>query len=196
MGFYSKFSERDLIESYKNQVDHQGKATKELLEEISRRGSIEDFKIKIEEEKTLLNERNRIIREIHQNYMNKTPKKESLAKLDSYLLSKQEIRILVEEKYTEIHQNVENLEVNSDTLLKSFAGVCVAPIISSIIILTLVASIQQLIIFHFFLLVPAYIINYLVINKITGKTRSNISVFIATFIATLLNLLIFILFII
>lgn len=34
MGFYSNFSEQDLIISYKNQIDHQGKANKEILEEI------------------------------------------------------------------------------------------------------------------------------------------------------------------
>ena len=33
MGFYSKFTEQDLIESYKNQIDYQDNATKELIDE-------------------------------------------------------------------------------------------------------------------------------------------------------------------
>ncbi|MCQ9636503.1 hypothetical protein MP477_16230 [Chryseobacterium sp. WG23] len=47
MGFYSKFSEQDLIESYKNQIDHQGKPDKEIIDEIVSRGTLEDFQNKI-----------------------------------------------------------------------------------------------------------------------------------------------------
>ena len=76
MGFYTKFSEQDLIESYKNQIDYQGKPSNELLEEIKKRGSLEDFQLKVEDQKKTLDERNRIIREIHQHYMNKSPELE------------------------------------------------------------------------------------------------------------------------
>jgi hypothetical protein len=193
MSFYSKFSDQDLIESYNNQIDYQGKATQELLEEITCRTTLENFQAIIENQKGILNERNRIIREIHQHYFNKSSKEESLSLLKSDLLSRQEIRILVEEKYSHIHQNVENLNVDSDTLLKSFVGIIIAPFVSSIIIFTLIFSINALIAFHFFLLIPAYIINYFVIRRITKKTRDNLAVFIATFIATVLNLILFIL---
>jgi hypothetical protein len=192
MSFYSKFSEQDLIESYKNQVDYQGKPSKELLEEISKRDTLENFKAKIENQKVILNERNRIIREIHQHYFNKFSKNESLSLLSSDLISRQEIINLVEEKYTDIHLNVENLNVDSDTILKSFVGVIIASFVSSIIIFTLLSLINALIALHFFLLIPAYIINYFVIWFITKKTRANLAVFIATFIATVLNLIIFI----
>jgi hypothetical protein len=193
MSFYSKFSDQDLIESYNNQIDYQGKATQELLEEITSRTTLENFQAIIENKKGILNERNRIIREIHQHYFNKSSKEESLSLLKSDLLSRQEIRILVEEKYSHIHQNVENLNVDSDTLLKSFVGIMIAPFVSSIIIFTLIFSINALIAFHFFLLIPAYIINYFVIRRITKKTRDNLAVFTATFIATVLNLIFFIL---
>jgi hypothetical protein len=193
MSFYSKFSNQDLIESYNNQIDYQGKVTQELLEEITSRTTLGNFQAIIENQKGLLNERNRIIREIHQHYFNKSSKEESLSLLKSDLLSRQEIRILVEEKYSHIHQNVENLNVDSDTLLKSFVGIMIAPFVSSIIIFTLIFSINALIAFHFFLLIPAYIINYFVIRRITKKTRDNLAVFIATFIATVLNLIFFIL---
>lgn len=193
MSFYSKFSEQDLIESYNNQIDYQGKATQELLEEITNRGTFENFQAKIENQKGMLNERNRIIREIHQHYFNKFSKEESLSLLKSDLLSRQEIRILVEEKYVDIHQNVENLNVDSDTILKSFVGIIIASFVSSVIIFTIIFSINALIALHFFLLIPAYIINYFVIRLITKKTRDNLAVFIATFIATILNLIFFIL---
>jgi len=53
MNFYSKFTEQDLIESYKNQIDYQGKVTPELLEEISSRGSLKDFQDKIDRQKNI-----------------------------------------------------------------------------------------------------------------------------------------------
>lgn len=191
MSFYSKFSENDLIESYKNQLDYQGKPSDELLEEILKRGSIDEFIKKINTQKLILNERNRIIREIHQHYLNKSSKQEVLLILNSDLLSRQEITILVEEKYTDIHFRIENSKVDSDTIISSFIGTIIASFVSTIIMLTLILLINSLIAFHFFLLIPIYIINYLIIKFFTNKTRDNLAVFIATFMATVLNCLYF-----
>ncbi|WP_449399723.1 hypothetical protein [Chryseobacterium wanjuense] len=195
MSFYSKFSDNDLIESYKNQVDYQGKLSNELLDEISKRGSIDDFIKEIENQKQILNERNKIIREIHQHYLNKSSKEEALSLLSSDVLSRQEIRILVEEKYVDIHYRAENLKIDSDTIISSFFGAIIASVVSTIIMFLLLASINSLIVFNFFLLVPMYIINYLIIKFFTNKTRDNLAVFIATFMATILNCIYFFLFI-
>ena len=192
MGFYSKFSEQDLIESYNNQIDYQGKPSKELLDEISQRSSLQDFQAKIEDQKTLLNERNRIIREVHQHYMNKSSKQECFSLLSSDILSKAEIQLIVNEKYVQIHQNVENLKVDSDTILYSFLGIFIASAVSSVILFLCIYKFTFLAALHFYLLIPAYIINYLIIKSVTKKTRDNLAVFIATFIATVLNLIFFI----
>ncbi|MDN5475488.1 MAG: hypothetical protein L0G39_01035 [Chryseobacterium sp.] len=192
MGFYSNFSEEDLIESYTNQVDHQGKADNEILEEILRRSSLEDFLNKIKTKNLYQNEKNRLIREINGHYVNKRSKQECLSLISSTLLSGESIRLLVNIKYDQIHQNVENLKVDSKTLMYSFVGTIVASIISSVIIFTILYQFSFLSVFHFSLLIPAYIINYWVIRLITGKTRVNLAVFIASFIATLLNCLYFI----
>jgi hypothetical protein len=192
MGFYSKFSEQDLIESYNNQIDYQGKVTPELLGEIISRGPIEDFQAKIENQKTILAERNRIIREIHQHYLNKSSKQECFSLINSELLTKKEIQILVDAKYAHIHQSIENLTVDSDTILNSIAGIIISSVISSFTITLLIYTINSLIVFHFFLLIPAYIINYFIIRLITKKTRDNLAVFIATFLATVLNFIFFI----
>lgn len=196
MGFYSKFSGQDLIESYKNQLDYQGEASQELLDEIERRGSLESFKAEINNQAIRLNECNRIIKEIHNHYRLKTPKDEVSITIESNIFSQKEIEIIVNEKYDIIHKTTENLNTDHETILKSFIGLMISPIVSSIFIFILLICIKQLIVFHFFLLIPAYIINYLIINKITGKTRSNLAVFIATFIATVINLLIFVMLII
>lgn len=56
MGFYSKFTEQDLIDSYKNQIDYQGNATKELIDEISSRFPLEEYINKVNNQKVILDE--------------------------------------------------------------------------------------------------------------------------------------------
>ncbi|SEM56295.1 hypothetical protein [Chryseobacterium taichungense] len=195
MSFYSKFSEKDLIESYKNQLDYQGKASQELLDEISKRGNINDFELTIENQKKLQNERNRLIREIHQHYMNKCSKQECLSLISSDLLSEKDMEELVQIKYAHIHQNIENLKVDSITILKSFYAALISSIITFVLLTIAIYTMKFLIAFHFFLLIPVYIINYWIIRMIVRKTRENIVVFIATFVATLLNVFYFLFFI-
>ncbi len=187
MGFYSKFSEQDLIESYKNQMDYQGKPDQEIIDEILSRGSLEDFHDKIKNQHLFLNEQNRLIREIHGHYMNKLSKKECLALLNSDLLSDKTIGILVNTKYNQIHRKVENLKVDSDTLMFSIFGTIIASVVSTIVILIILYKFIFLSVFSFGLLIPAYIINYWIIRLFTGKTRDNLAVFIASFIASVLN---------
>ncbi|MBL3546955.1 hypothetical protein J2787_002432 [Chryseobacterium rhizosphaerae] len=195
MGFYSKFSEQDLIESYKNQIDYQGKPDKEIIDEIISRGTLEDFQNKIKAQNLFLNEQNRLIREIHGYYMNKLSKQECLSLLSSDLLSDKSIGILVDRKYNQIHQKVENLKVDSDTLIYSFIGTIIASVLSTVIILAILYKFIFLSVFSFSLLIPAYIMNYWIIRLFTGKTRDNLAVFIASFIATVLNCVYFVLFV-
>lgn len=195
MGFYSKFTEQDLIESYKNQIDYQGNSTKELIDEISSRFPLEEFINKVNNQKVILDETNRIIREIHENYTNRVSMEECITSIESNLLTRKDIKILTLEKYMQIHNKKVNLEVDSDTILKSIFGVTIAPFINSVILILAVYQFQQLIVFNFFLLIPVYIINYFIIKFLVKKTRENLAVFIATLVATLLNCLFFILFI-
>lgn len=195
MGFYRNFSEQDLMDSYTNQMDYQGKADQEILDEILSRSSLENFQAKIKAQKFLIDEQNRVIREIHGHYMNSRSKEECLTLITSDLLPSESIKFLIEKKYIQIHQNVENLKVDSDTLMYSIFGTIVASVASSIIILAVIYSFPFLSVFAFYLLIPVYIINYWIIRLFTGKTRANLAVFIASFVATVLNCLYFFFFI-
>lgn len=179
------------MDSYTNQIDYQGKADQEILDEIVSRSSLEDFQAKIKAQKQFIDEQNRVIREIHGHYMSKRSKEECLTLISSDLLSTKSIKFLIDKKYSQIHQNIENLKVDSDTLMYSFFGTIVSSVVSSIIILALVYKFSFLVVFAFYLLVPAYIINYWIIRLFTGKTRANLAVFIASFAATVLNCIYF-----
>jgi hypothetical protein len=191
MGFYSNFSEQDLMDSYTNQIDYQGKADQEILDEILSRSSLEVFQAKIKAQRNFIDEQNRVIREIHGYYMDRRSKEECLRLISSDLLPSESIKVLIDKKYMQIHQNIENLKVDSDTLMYSIFGTIAASVVSSMIMLALVYSFTFLLAFAFYLLVPAYIINYWIIRLFTGKTRANLAVFIASFAATLLNCLYF-----
>lgn len=65
---------------------------------------------------------------------------------------KKEIQILVDAKYAHIHQSIENLTVDSDTILNSIAGIIISSVISSFTITLLIYTINSLIVFHFFCL--------------------------------------------
>lgn len=100
---------------------------------------------------------------------------ECITSIESNLLTRKDIKILTLEKYTQIHNKKVNLEVDSDTILKSILGVTIAPFISSVILILALYQFQQLIVFNFFLLIPVYIINYFIITffvkKNQGKSR-------------------------
>ncbi|ASK31625.1 hypothetical protein CEY12_16565 [Chryseobacterium sp. T16E-39] len=195
MGFYTKFSENDLIESYKNQIDYQGKPSEEILEEILKRGSLEKFQAKIDNNTLFLNEVNRVIRETHHHYMNNLSMNECLSIVKSDMLNPESVQLIVKRKYEQIHVNVENLKLDSKTWTNSLIGAFIASIISSILIFTILYQFIFLSVFAFALLIPLYIINYWIIRLITGKTRDNLAVFIGSFIATVLNCIYFAVFI-
>lgn len=188
MGFYTKFSEKDLLEAYKNQIHYQGEVNKEILSEINKRGTLEDFLLKINAKQYIADERNRIIREIHANYMNLISKEDCSVLINSDIISENEKQLLIEQKYAQISYHVENLKVDRKTIINSIIGTFVS---STITFLLLVVFIHQLNFILIWFLVPTYISNYLIIKLITGKTRSNLAVFLASFVATLLCILYF-----
>ena len=191
MGFYSNYDEKNLVDAYNNQIEHQGKASTEILDEIKQRESIESFKLKIDKQKAELNERNRIIQEIFKHFKNKLGKEECHKLLKSEIISDEEIYYLVHKKYNEI-QNVErNLKLDSNTLFRGFIGIFIASTFS-FLLLSIFFFNYGFIIYYF--LIPLYIINYFIIKLVTRKTRTNLIVFIATFIATILDIAYFILF--
>ncbi|MBF8458107.1 hypothetical protein IV494_13065 [Kaistella sp. G5-32] len=184
MAFYSNFSENDLREAYKNQVDYQGKPNEEILAEIKKRGGLESLVSKIRQEQKHVDERNKIIREIHGHYMKKKSKEECNILIKSDLISESEKLVLINEKYTHIHNHSENLKIDSKTIVKSIAAIFISSILTFLIFLLFITVINFALIAF---LVPIYIINYLIIKVITGKTRNNIIIFLATFFATLLS---------
>lgn len=188
MGFYTKFSEKDLLEAYKNQIDYQGEANDEILSEIKSRSNLDDFLIKVKNKQSILEERNRIIREIHGHYMNFRSKEECSQLIHSNLISQEEKLLLIKNKYSQISFHVEDLKVDRKTIIKSFTGTIVSSIITFCLLILFIKQVNFILISF---LIPIYIVNYFIIKLITGKSRRNLAVFLASFFATVLCILYF-----
>ena len=192
MTIYKNFSEEDLVDAYIQWIDNSGKIGKELEEVLIERGNIDIIKAKANHKKLIIKEKGRIAFEINKMVLQNKSLEEIDEKISSELLEKDELSYFILEKYIVFEHNKKDSEVDKDTIYKSIIGLAVASIAGFLFLLLILFIIKG---FIFYLLVPTYIVCYFIIKMITGKSRSNLAVFISTFLATVFSaLLVFLVF--
>jgi len=192
MNIYKNFSEEELVDAYIQWIDNSGKIGKELEEVLIERGNIDIIKAKANHKKLIIKEKGRIAFEINKMVLQNKSLEEIDEKISSELLEKDELSYFILEKYIVFEHNKKDSEVDKDTIYKSIIGLAVASIAGFLFLLLILFIIKG---FIFYLLVPTYIVCYFIIKMITGKSRSNLAVFISTFLATVFSaLLVFLVF--
>lgn len=192
MNIYKNFNEEELVDAYIQWIDNSGKIGKELEEVLIERGNIDIIKAKANHKKLIIKEKGRIAFEINKMVLQNKSLEEIDVKISSELLEKDELSYFILEKYIVFEHNKKDSEVDKDTIYKSIIGLAVASIAGFLFLLLILFIIKG---FIFYLLVPTYIVCYFIINMITGKSRSNLAVFISTFLATVFSaLLVFLVF--
>ncbi len=192
MNIYKNFSEEELVDAYIQWIDNSGKIGKELEEVLIERGNIDIIKAKANHKKLIIKEKGRISFEINKMVLQNKSLEEIDEKISSELLEKDELSYFILEKYIVFEHNKKDSEVDKDTIYKSIIGLAVASIAGFLFLLLILFIIKG---FIFYLLVPTYIVCYFIIKMITGKSRSNLAVFISTFLATVFSaLLVFLVF--
>ncbi|UQB68442.1 hypothetical protein [Epilithonimonas zeae] len=192
MNIYKNFSEEELVDAYIQWIDNSGKIGKELEEVLIERGNIDIIKAKANHKKLIIKEKGRISFEINKMVLQNKSMEEIDEKISSELLEKDELSYFILEKYIVFEHNKKDSEVDKDTIYKSIIGLAVASIAGFLFLLLILFIIKG---FIFYLLVPTYIVCYFIIKMITGKSRSNLAVFISTFLATVFSaLLVFLVF--
>ena len=192
MNIYKNFSEEELVDAYIQWIDNSGKIGKELEEVLIERGNIDIIKAKANHKKLIIKEKGRIAFEINKMVLQNKSLEEIDVKISSELLEKDELSYFILEKYIVFEHNKKDSEVDKDTIYKSIIGLAVASIAGFLFLLLILFIIKG---FIFYLLVPTYIVCYFIIKMITGKSRSNLAVFISTFLATVFSaLLVFLVF--
>ncbi|WP_312768916.1 hypothetical protein [Epilithonimonas sp.] len=192
MNIYKNFSEEELVDAYIQWIDNSGKLGKELEEVLTERGNIDVIKAKANHKKLIIKEKGRIAFEINKMVLENKSLEEVDEKISSELLEKDELSYFILEKYIVSEHNKKDSEVDKDTIYKSIIGLIVASIAGFLFLLLILFIIKG---FIFYLLVPTYIVCYFIIKMITGKSRSNLAIFISTFLATVFSaLLVFLVF--
>lgn len=191
MNIYKNFTEEELLIAYNELLDNSGKINRDMQEVLTERGYDAKFFEKANHKKLVVKEKGRIAFEINQLIDQGVSLEEIEPKISSDILQNDELSYFILEKYIILTNHKENTKVNDETIRLSIVGLFVGTLVGSIFLFLATLFLQAIVPF---LLVPTYIVCYLVIKLITGKTRSNLAVFISTFLATVFSALIIFLF--
>ncbi|WP_312823679.1 hypothetical protein [Epilithonimonas sp.] len=186
MNIYKHFSEDDLVDAYIQWIDNSGKISKELEDVLIERGNMTEIIAKANHKKLVIKEKGRIAFEINKLILQNKTLEEIDNDISSDILEKEALSNFILEKYVILKSHKVNSEVDRKTINKSIIGLIVASISGFFFLLITMFIVKGLI---FYLLVPTYVLCYFIIKMITGKTRSNIAVFISTFLATVFSAL-------
>lgn len=181
---YRNYNEEDLLVAYLYMVDHAGTINDEMREAINQKFNYNEFVKKAEYRKILIKEKGRVSFEVHNRVQKGDDLHLILERISSELMDKRELNLFITDKFNQFLKVKENNKVDQKTIYKSLLGVVIASVVGMLFLYSVVLYTAQ---FSFFLLVPVYIINYIVIRMITGKTRGNIIVFLAVFISVIIS---------
>ncbi|QBJ86447.1 hypothetical protein DDI74_09330 [Chryseobacterium gleum] len=181
---YRNYNEEDLHAAYLHMTDHTGAVNDELREAISQKFNYDEFVKVAEYRKILVKEKGRISYEVHKRVQNGEKIDVILENISSEMIGSSDLKIFVLNKFEQFSKVRENDKIDEKIIFKSLLGLVVASVTGLLFLKFIITSTGE---FSFFLLVPVYIINYLVIYGITGKTRGNFVVFMAVLISVIVS---------
>lgn len=181
---YRNYNEEDLHAAYLHMTDHTGKVNDELREAISQKFNYNEFVKAAEYRKVLVKEKGRISFEVHKKVQKGEKIDVILKTISSEMIGSNDLKVFILDKFDQFSKVRENDKIDEKTIFKSLLGIIVASVTGLLFLKVIITSTGE---FSFFLLVPVYIINYLVIYGITGKTRDNFVVFMAVLISVIVS---------
>ncbi|MDB5200647.1 MAG: hypothetical protein JWQ27_56 [Ferruginibacter sp.] len=178
---YQKYSDRDLVDAYKNMMDYSGKISPDLAVEIDNRGGLEKFIRAIENQSALDKELHRIRYEVFSLTTPETNLAFVRKLIASDVLSPGELDGIVETYYTEKSARDADRQITTKSIVGTLIGIMIGTMVgAALVYCTLIAAPQ----FVYWFLVPVYVANYFIINLITKQSRNNPVVFIGAVLAT------------
>jgi hypothetical protein len=181
---YRNYNEEDLHAAYLHMTDHTGTVNDELHEAISQKFNYDEFVKAAEYRKVLVKEKGRISYEVHKRVQKGEKIDVILENISSEMIGRSDLKVFILNKFDQFSKVRENDKIDEKTIFKSLLGIVVASVTGLLFFKFIITSTGE---FSFFLLVPVYIINYLVIYGITGKTRDNFVVFMAVLISVIVS---------
>lgn len=181
---YRNYNEEDLIVAYLHMTDHTGTINNEMREVINQKFDYNEFVSKAENRKILIKEKGRVAFEVYHSVQKDETIYSILNSISSEMMDKEELKIFILEKFDQFSRVKENDRIDKKTIYRSLLGIIIASINGLLFLYTILSFTSE---FSFFLLIPVYILNYLVIRWITKKTRDNIIVFLAVLISVIIS---------
>ena len=181
---YRNYSEEDLHAAYLHMTDHTGKVNDELRKAISQQFNYDEFVKAAEYRKVLVKEKGRISFEVHKRVQKGEKIDTILESISSEMIEGSDLKVFILDKFDQFSKVKENDKIDEKIIFKSLLGLVAASVTGLLFLKAVMTSTGE---FSFFLLVPVYIINYLVIYGITGRTRDNFVVFMAVLISVIIS---------
>lgn len=184
---YNKYSEDELIEVYTTMVDYSGKVDPEVLQEIDKRGGLENFLDIIKQKKINKEESNRIFNEIINLNKEGIGLDEIKKTITSEIWTKQHLNAFIENRYIRHQLFISDKTIDRDVIFRSIVGILVASIVGSMVWAFSMIYLKAVL---YPILVGVYFISYLIVKGLVGKSHNNAMVLFAGVMATIISFIV------
>ena len=180
---YKKYSDTELIAVYKTMMNVSGKPSSDMIEEIERRGGMDKFLATLARYESQKEEIARIRKEVEELTGPGTDLEFIRNMVSSKVLSPEELYKLTGTTFYARQESLNNSRITSKTIIGSLTGILIGTCISGVLLFIGTYFEGG---FSFVFLLPAYLINYLLIRILTKQTAENAMIFISSLVATIL----------
>lgn len=177
MNIYNNFSDEDLLAAYVTVLEHTGRIDGDLLAVINQRGGPERFRELAAMRAMVMQELNRISKEVRAlSGPGSTPELVQ-GLITSDILPRDELDALIQNIHAGHIAERRDVSVTSRTIWGSIGGTLLGSAVGGTLWVVSILLLSQA---YYGLLIPIYIINYFILRLITGQSRGNLLVFIAS----------------
>ena len=172
------------MEVYNTMVEYSGHPNEELLNEINYRGGMDSFLKKIQHSKNVAQEVERITNEVYELCRNSIPLEQIQKQVSSNSLSKQEIRELIESRFTKYHAYKKDRSINTITVLRCASAGLMAIIVGSFLWGFIIHSAGEA---NNIVFAGISIVIFVIVQYVSGKSTHNILAFSTAFLSIMVT---------
>ncbi len=184
---YNEYTEDELIEVYSTMIDYSGKADPKVLEEIEKRGGLNNFLEKIRQREINKEESNRVLNELIKLNREGFGLDKIKKTITSEIWTKQHLNAFIENRYIRHQLFVSDKTIDRDVILKSIFGILLASVVGSMLWAFSMILLKTVL---YPILIGIYFISYLIIRGLVGKSHNNGMVLFAGVTATIISFIV------
>lgn len=185
MGYYSKYTEEEFLNAFKEVIEHGNKIDKEFSYELELRGGSAFYEEKLKELKSINKEKSRIRQEVL-SYLGSIDDVDFIKKMvTSELFSEIELNLLIERTAKEYDLVSKNLKVTSKTIVGGILSFLIGGSTIGVLFALSIVKYERI---YYGIIGFAFLLTYLVAWVITKQTKDNVIIFLSSFASIFLAL--------